>query len=95
MVLHPYRRVVRLCALAADKFKELSAAYYQIDNLLALPLWKFMSLVYSWCIERVPPDDLEKWLADLDDLLPWEDTDSAAAEDIESASFMNMMAKGG
>lgn len=52
-------------------------------------------MVYSWVIERIPGDKLEDWLRDLEDLLPWQDTSSEAAAEIESESFMAMAAKGG
>jgi hypothetical protein len=51
-------------------------------------------LVYSWCIERVDPESLDDWEAELVDLLPWQDSSSEAAANMESESFMNMMAKG-
>lgn len=95
MVRGPYPRVVRLCTLAADRFQELTAAYHQIDNLLDLPPWKFISLVYAWCVERVDPEKLDEWIADLDELLPWQDPDSESGINIESASFYAMQAKGG
>lgn len=38
---------------------------------------------------------MEEWLLDLEELLPWQDTDSEAAIEAESASFMNMLGKGG
>lgn len=95
MVRHPYARAVKLCALLSDRFEELTAAYYHIPNLLALPCWRLISLVYAWCIERVDPDKLDEWLVELDDLLPWQDSESEAATNIESASFFAMQAKGG
>jgi hypothetical protein len=52
-------------------------------------------LVYSWAIERVAHDKLDEWKADLVELLPWQDADSAAAEEMESASFFAMQGKGG
>jgi hypothetical protein len=55
---------------------------------------RFANLVYAWCIERVAPDNLDKWHTELNDLLPWQDTDSAAAEELESESFFAMQAKG-
>lgn len=89
-----YPACVRLCAIAADRWDEIVAAYPQ-TNLLRVPRWKFLSLVYSWCIERVEPDKLDEWLQDLNDLLPWQDSTSDAAADLESASFMAMMQNGG
>lgn len=87
-----YCATVRLCHIAADRWPELVASYYQ-TNLLREPLWKFSSLVYAWCIERVDPDKLDEWLTDLNDLLEWQSADSAAAEELESASFFAMQAK--
>jgi hypothetical protein len=52
-------------------------------------------MVYAWAIERVAPDDLDQWHEDLRDLLPWQDTSSEAAVDLESQSFLAMQAKGG
>jgi hypothetical protein len=51
-------------------------------------------MVYAWAIERVKPDELEDWINELEDLLPWQDTQSEAAANMESDSFMAMMAKG-
>lgn len=62
---------------------------------MRLPPHRLANMVYSWCIERVPHDKLDEWLRDLVDLLPWQDTSSEAAVDIESESFMAMAAKGG
>jgi hypothetical protein len=84
---------VRLCQIAADKWPQLSAAYYQI-NLLRLPGHTFVNYVYSWAVERVPSDKLSEWLSELRDLLEWQDADSESAADMESESFMNMMSKG-
>lgn len=84
---------MRLCALASEKWSELCASYYQIDLRRQRP-WFFLSLVYSWCIERVQHDKLDDWLMELHDLLPWQDASSEAAVTMESESFMNMMSKG-
>lgn len=91
MVRKPYRRVVRLCWIASSRWPEIVAAYYQINLLKQTPS-KFIALVYTWALERVPHDKVDEWLADLDDLLPWEDVNSDAAAEIESASFMAAMA---
>jgi hypothetical protein len=52
-------------------------------------------LVYAWAIERVDPEKLDDWEQELVDLLPWQDSQSEAAAEIESESFMSMQAKGG
>lgn len=50
----------------------------------------YLNLVYTWAIERVEHDKLDDWEAELVDLLPWQDADSLAAEELESASFFSM-----
>lgn len=55
----------------------------------------YLNLVYSWAIERVAHDKLDEWLSDLYDLLPWQDSTSEAAANLESESFFAMQAKGG
>lgn len=72
----------------------IEAHYYQI-NLLKQSVRRFANLVYAWAIERVPRDKLDEFEAELHDLLPWQDVDSEAAVELESASFMAMQAKGG
>jgi hypothetical protein len=62
--------------------------------LLRLRPHEYANRVYAWCVERISADALEEWLTDLNDLLPWQDSTSAAAENLESESFMSMMAKG-
>lgn len=93
VVRPPYPVVVRLCALAAERWPEIRTAYYQI-NLLRLRPHDYLNFVYTWCVERVEADKLDDWLADLHDLLPWQDATSEAAVNMESESFMSMMAKG-
>ena len=94
MVRTPYRVALRLCVIASERWDEIVAAYYQIDIVRLRP-HKFASLVYAWCVERVPEDKFDEWWADLNDVLPWESADSEAAAELESASFMAMMSKGG
>jgi hypothetical protein len=93
VVRPPYPAVVRLCALAAERWAELDAAYYQITLLRQRP-HRFLNLVYAWAIERVDPEKLDDWNQELVDLLPWQDSQSEAAASMESESFMNMQAKG-
>lgn len=90
MVRPPYQVAVRLCGLAADRWPQIDAAYYQI-NLLRLKPHRFANLVYAWAVERVAHDDLADWENDLIELLPWQDADSEAGAELESDSFMSMM----
>ena len=85
---------MRLCQVAADKWPLLRTAYPSV-NLLRLPGHDFLNFVYSFAIERLPSDKMEEWLVYLDELLDWQDTDSEAAIEAESASFMNNLGKGG
>lgn len=92
----PYAAIVRLCGIAAERWSEIDAAYYQPGRtILREKPHRFLGLVYSWCIERVDPDKLDDWIAELNDLLDWQDSTSEAAVDLESQSFLAMQAKGG
>jgi hypothetical protein len=87
---------VRLCTIASERWAEIDAAYYQPGRtILREKPHRFAGMVYAWAIERVPHDDLDEWLFDLRDLLPWQDSTSEAAADLESQSFLAMQAKGG
>jgi hypothetical protein len=78
-----------------DRWPQIDAFYHASPTpLLRLPPHRLLNMVYSWAIERVPSDKLDDWLQDLRDLLPWQDASSDAAADLESESFMSMMAKG-
>ena len=101
MVRKPYRRVFRLCLILADRYPLIEAEYYQTD-LLSLRPRKLLNLVYTWLIAHVNPEKLDEVIAELDDLLPWEDVGlgadlsggaGSAAERAESESFYNMMGK--
>lgn len=94
MVRPPYPVAVRLCTIASERWDEIRAAYYQINLLRERP-HAFAGMVYAWAIERVEHDKFDEWIADLHELLPWQDSDSEAAEQLESQSFFNMQSKGG
>ena len=87
---------MRLCAIAAERWAQIYAAYYNANPpLLRRKPHEYLNMVYSWCIERVKADELDDWLTELEDLLPWQDATSEAAVNAESESFMSMMAKKG
>ena len=54
-----------------------------------------LNWVYAWAIERVAADKLEEWIADLHEMLPWQDIESETAINLESESFFAAQAKGG
>jgi len=94
VVRPPYPVAVRLCIILSERWPEIEAAYHASPRpLLRLSPPSILNYVYTWCIERVPHDDLDQWLEDLVDLLPWQDSTSAAAEAVESASFFAMQAR--
>lgn len=94
MVRTPYQAVHRLCEHTVILWPRLVAAYYQ-KNLLKCRPHELLNLVYSWVIENYPSDKLEEWHEELTELLPWQDADSEAAIELESASFMAMAGKSG
>lgn len=93
MVRPPYGAAVRLCGIAEEFWPRIAAAYYQI-NVLRQPPHQFANLVYAWAVERISSDKIEEWHTELNDLLPWQDATSPAAEALESESFLAMQAKG-
>ena len=68
---------------------DLIDAHYHASPvpLLRMKAHRLANLTYAWAIERVAPDKLEEWERDMNDLLPWQDSDSETAEQIESESF--------
>lgn len=87
---------MHLCQIAGDRWPQIDAAYYNSPvPLLRMKPHRFLNMVYSWCIERVKSDELDAWIEGLHELLPWQDTNSEAAINLESQSFMAAMAKGG
>lgn len=85
---------MRLFGLASEYWPQLEAAYYQIDLLRQRPN-RLLNLVYAWAIERLASDKLEQWIADLYEILPWQDIESETAINLESESFFAAQAKGG
>lgn len=92
---------MRLCSLASHYWPQLDAAYYNIVDdrgrrgLLRQHPARFVSLVYAWAVERVDPEGLEDWEFGLVDLLPWQDSQSEAAAQMESDTFMANRGRGG
>lgn len=82
---------MRLCALATMEWPRIEAAYYNIDLLKVSPR-KFVNLVFAWWLEHIDPAKYEERMQDLQEPLPWQDSTSLAAEEIESDSFLALMA---
>jgi hypothetical protein len=71
VVRSPYQAALRLYAIAADRWAEIDAAFPGVD-VIRLPCDRFLNHVYRWAIERIKPDDLERWKMELNAPLPWE-----------------------
>ena len=56
----PYPVALRLYTVAAVRWAEVEAAYYQIDLLTVGPR-KFLNLVYAWCVQWMDPEKREEW----------------------------------
>ena len=62
MVGPPYQVAVRLSACAAFNWPRIDGRYTgQGIDLFHLPFSRFLSVVYSWAIERMGKEDAEKW----------------------------------
>lgn len=68
---------------------DLIEAHYHASAtpLLRLPPAAFAGRIHAWAYERVPGDRLEEWEQEMSDLLPWQDSTSSSAEELESESF--------
>lgn len=89
MVGSPYQAVLRLYAIAGERWPELDASYPAVD-LLKLPIHQFLNYVYAWCVERLDPEKREEWEMGLADPLPGREPSPAQIER-EGEDFMNFM----
>lgn len=87
----PYPATVRLVAVAAYRWSSIEAAYYQIDNLLALPFRRFLNLTHQWSMEMAK--DTEEWEMMLESPLPGEAKAKPTPKtaEIEGEAFMAAM----
>lgn len=63
----PYAYVERLLAIAERRWREIDgeSARKGID-LLDLRLDRYVNALFTWALERVAAENVEKWLMDLD-----------------------------
>ena len=95
MVRHPYPVTVRLHWIMGDRWGEIDAAYHASPvPLMKMSASRRLGFVHVWCLERIAPAKLSEWQADMVDILPWQTTQSTAAEALESESFFAMQSKG-
>ena len=91
VVRPPYRVVLRLYAIAASRWAEVEARYYQVD-LLDLSVRKFLNLVFAWCVEGRDPEKIEEWLYLLEQPLPGEEKKVSDSDlEADAKSFMDLM----
>jgi hypothetical protein len=89
----PYRAALRLCVIASAHWAEIDAAYASAD-IIWFPPHRFLNVVYTWTLDRLPPEKREEWVMTLNDPLPGESpskTLTAAEVEDEGAGFMAAM----
>lgn len=92
----PYPVVLRLYAIASERWPEIDAAYAEVD-LITFPPHRFCNLVYGWCVKWLNEDKREKFDYDLTAPLPGTSTRhvSEATAEAEGAAFLAVMAMAG
>ena len=92
MVGKPYARAVRLYAIAVDNWAALDGSFPAVE-IATLPSYKFLNVVFRWCLDRIEPDKLEGWIAMLNEPLPWAVDRGPSPEQLEreGADFMAFM----
>lgn len=89
----PYATACRLYFLAEDRWAEIYANYINVD-LFDLPPHGFLNCVYTWAVERIPPDKLEQWQHELWKPVPGRQATEVEVEQ-EGQLFMELLAKEG
>lgn len=88
----PYPAALRLYAIAEQRWAEVDAAYYQV-NILGFRPSRFLNCVYTWCLERIPPDKREQWEMMLEAPLPGKEKVVTERQlELESEGFMGLLA---
>jgi hypothetical protein len=94
VVWPPYQLVARLYAAAIHNWPAVEGSHPNVD-LLRLPMHKFLSVIWIWCLERVKPEDQEEWRMMMEAPFPGEAGQARPApfsEEEEADSFMALMA---
>jgi hypothetical protein len=71
VVRPPYRVVLRLYAIAAQRWAEIDGQDPSFDPI-KLPVDRFCNLIYKWSLDHIKPEDLEEWKMLLNAPAPWE-----------------------
>jgi hypothetical protein len=96
VVRPPYPVVLRLYAIAVERWAELDATYASID-LIRLPPHRFLNLVWTWCLEHLPADKKEEWLYQMSSPLPGQEKKKPSASEIDAdgEAFIALMQQQG
>jgi len=66
VVRPPYQVAVRLCLIAQERWVEIDGeAALHGQDLMLLPLDRFLNAIYMWCVQRIEPDKLDQWRSQL------------------------------
>lgn len=90
MVRPPYQVALRLYAIAAERWAEVEAAYYQVD-LFTIGPRKFLNCVYAWCVQHMNPEGRERWDQMLNDPLEGQVRVTDRQIEQEGADFLATM----
>jgi hypothetical protein len=91
VVRPPYPAVLRLYAIAEQRWAEIDATYITVD-LLRLPPHRFLNAVYAWCLNHIDPEKREEWDAMLEAPLDGSRAKPTDAQiESEGADFMALM----
>lgn len=88
----PYATVLRLYAIAAERWSEIDSAYATLDLIYERP-WRFCGLVYGWCVRNMEDERREQFDYDLAAPLPGREKAAPmdAVAEIEGSAFMAAM----
>jgi hypothetical protein len=72
VVRPPYHVVVRLVLIAQERWVEIDgeAALKGVEDLMSLRVDRFLNAIYVWCVQRIEPDDLDRWQFQLNEPFP-------------------------
>lgn len=93
MVRTPYQVVLRIFGIAEARWAEIDAEYATVD-LIRFPLHRFLNCVFTWALNRVPPDKVEQFMFELEKPIPGrERVVSQDQIEEEGQLFMALMAQ--
>lgn len=90
VVRAPYPAVLRLYAIADERWAEIESHYIQVD-LLGVGPRRFLNCVYAWCVMRMDQETRERWEEELHSPLPGQKKATDSMVEAEGAAFMAAM----